>query len=257
MIPNEITLYLLIVFCAHLLGDFLLQTDAMARKKGQLAMFLSHVLIHAGLVAALLLPWVPPWRLGFAVVVESALAILVLHGLIDYAKLQMERRGWMSPLCLFSVDQLAHVLSLVGVATMVATRLPDAQSSGHMMAANVLALIAGFVVAVFASGHVVGMITQPFTKEMDLENRGLKDAGALIGKLERVLVYLMVVSGYATGVGFLIAAKSIFRFGRTEDESIRKESEYIIVGTLASFALAVLTAVLVMQGLRLLAPHGP
>jgi hypothetical protein len=43
-------------------------------------------------------------------------------------------------------------------------------------------------------------------------------------------------------VGFLIAAKSVFRFGDLKESKDRKLTEYILVGTLVSFGLAIFTA---------------
>ena len=42
------------------------------------------------------------------------------------------------------------------------------------------------------------------------------------------------------GVGFLIAAKSVFRFGDLSKAKDRKLTEYILIGTLLSFGLAIL-----------------
>ncbi len=44
------------------------------------------------------------------------------------------------------------------------------------------------------------------------------------------------------GVGFLIAAKSVFRFGELSDSSRRMEAEYIIIGTLYSFLFGLVSA---------------
>jgi hypothetical protein len=48
----------------------------------------------------------------------------------------------------------------------------------------------------------------------------------------------MVLFGQAQGVGLLIAAKSILRFGAVKDD--RRLSEYVIIGTLASFGWALI-----------------
>ena len=38
-----------------------------------------------------------------------------------------------------------------------------------------------------------------------------------------------------SAIGFLIAAKSVFRFGELRERSNRMEAEYIIIGTMMSF----------------------
>jgi hypothetical protein len=59
---------------------------------------------------------------------------------------------------------------------------------------------------------------------------------------KRTLIYLLVMVDMASGIGFLIAAKSIFRFGEIKDRTNRMEAEYILIGTLASFAYAMVIA---------------
>ncbi|NOY22057.1 MAG: hypothetical protein GXO70_00915 [Acidobacteria bacterium] len=74
----------------------------------------------------------------------------------------------------------------------------------------------------------------------DFEKRGLKNGDRLIGRLERALIFLFTLSGHLMAVGFLITAKSVLRFGELKNGSDRKEAEYIIIGTLYSFFLALL-----------------
>ncbi len=66
--------------------------------------------------------------------------------------------------------------------------------------------------------------------------RGFPEGGKLIGQLERFLIYLFVLAGHLEGVGFLVAAKSVFRFGELTNHQNRLEAEYITLGTLMSFA---------------------
>lgn len=56
-------------------------------------------------------------------------------------------------------------------------------------------------------------------------------AATLLG---RGLVLLFIMIDYPVGIGFLIAAKSIFRFGELNNSLNRIQAEYIIIGTLIS-----------------------
>jgi len=69
--------------------------------------------------------------------------------------------------------------------------------------------------------------------------------GRAVGSLERALALTMVLLGDYAAVGWIIAAKSLARFKQLED---REFAEYFLVGTLASFLLAVLVGV----GIRVL-----
>lgn len=79
-----------------------------------------------------------------------------------------------------------------------------------------------------------------------MKERSLPNAGKYIGILERVLVFIFVVTGHWEGIGFLVAAKSVFRFGDLKDSRDRKLTEYILIGTLLSFGIALVVGVIVV-----------
>ena len=60
-------------------------------------------------------------------------------------------------------------------------------------------------------------------------------AGKLIGTLERWLILVFLLIGRYEVIGFLIAAKSIIRFG----EKDKDQTEYFLAGTLLSISIAV------------------
>ena len=45
--------------------------------------------------------------------------------------------------------------------------------------------------------------------------------------------------GVVEAVGFLLAAKSVFRFGDLKDDKDRMRTEYVLIGTLLSFGIAI------------------
>jgi hypothetical protein len=51
--------------------------------------------------------------------------------------------------------------------------------------------------------------------------------------------------GHFDAIGFLLAAKSIFRFGDLKEAKDRKLTEYVLIGTLLSFGIALLIGLLV------------
>jgi hypothetical protein len=75
-------------------------------------------------------------------------------------------------------------------------------------------------------------------------NESLKDAGAYIGILERLLVFIFIIVNHWEAVGFLITAKSVFRFGDLKESKHRKLTEYILIGTLISFGIAIVVGLL-------------
>ncbi|WP_317205923.1 hypothetical protein [Flavobacterium psychrophilum] len=69
----------------------------------------------------------------------------------------------------------------------------------------------------------------------------LKNAGKLIGILERILVLTFVIIGKLEVVGFLIAAKSILRYKDTNTI----KTEYVLIGTMLSFGIAMMIGLLI------------
>jgi len=104
--------------------------------------------------------------------------------------------------------------------------------------------IVGAMVTAFLGGWVVNLYLATYTaklkeaheKAASSPERGFPDGGKLIGQLERFLIFLFVMTGQIQGVGFLVAAKSVFRFGELSDHQNRLEAEYITIGTLMSFS---------------------
>ena len=89
-------------------------------------------------------------------------------------------------------------------------------------------------------------IWTPVTVEHSkIQTESLVNAGKYIGILERLLVFVFIIVNHWEGVGFMIAAKSVFRFSDLAEAKQRKLTEYVLVGTLLSFGIAVLTGILV------------
>ena len=83
---------------------------------------------------------------------------------------------------------------------------------------------------------------------------GLPQGGLTIGWLERGLIFILLLAGEPGAIGFLIAAKSVLRFGTVAED--RAASEYVIIGTLASVGWALLVAYATQSLLVALPPLG-
>jgi hypothetical protein len=83
----------------------------------------------------------------------------------------------------------------------------------------------------------------------DAEAGSLQSAGKYIGILERLFVFM--ISNEWQAIGFLLTAKSVFRFGDLKESKDRKLTEYILIGTLVSFGIAVFSG-MIYQYLKVL-----
>jgi predicted permease len=100
-------------------------------------------------------------------------------------------------------------------------------------------LVSGFIVAVWVVGYLLSFLLQRFAMQ---EERGLPEGGLHIGFFERAIIFIFVLAGQPAGIGFLVAAKSVFRFGELKDREDRAMAEYILIGTLMSFTFAMIVA---------------
>jgi hypothetical protein len=74
--------------------------------------------------------------------------------------------------------------------------------------------------------------------------------GATIGIIERLLIATFVLTGAQAAIGFVVAAKTLARFKQLDD---RDFAEYYLLGTLASVAVALFSALLAAAALTSLA----
>ena len=165
----------------------------------------------------------------------------------------------------FLTDQALHVASIIAVAIWV----PDLWALGlwgmpveagwalwasdaPSILPTAMVLATGLIVATRAGGFAIGLFMAQWTNALPAE--GLRNGGRAIGLLERGLIFLLVIVGLPEGIGFLIAAKSVLRFGAVGDD--RAFSEYVIIGTLASFAWAIAASFLTVMTLHYISPIG-
>lgn len=227
----------IILLCAHCFGDFLLQTNGMARNKGKWGVLLIHALIHGALVYILLQQW-KGWQVPALVT--------VLHFGIDFIK---SRRTASAKA--FAWDQAAHVLTLAGIAWLAVPLGWSVPFAG--LGWRWIVGLAGFVAVVLGVGFFVGAVAEELinanSKLAETIKAGLKDGGKQIGRLERALIFAFIMVGEPTGIGFLVAAKSILRFEESKQQPV---AEYVLIGTLWSFGLAMVFAWLTHKAIEVL-----
>ena len=78
----------------------------------------------------------------------------------------------------------------------------------------------------------------------DTDQKVLFNAGKYIGILERLFIFGFVIANFWEGIGFLLAAKSIFRFGDLNNAKERHLTEYVLIGTFLSFGSAILVGLI-------------
>jgi hypothetical protein len=226
---------LLKLILAHLIGDFFLQPQKWVKnkegKKLKSVWLYVHVAIHIALMFLLV------WDLSYTLLI---LSIGALHLIIDGLKLILQKektKRWA-----FLIDQILHIVVIFGFATLF---FKGDYEFTLAFSPNILLLIICLAFLTMPTSILMKMVFSKWDiSKLTEDNESLKDAGKYIGILERLLVFIFIVVGHWEAVGFLITAKSVFRFGDLTASKERKLTEYILIGTLISFGIAIITSLL-------------
>ncbi len=224
---------------AHIIADFMLQPQSWVlekevKKAKSLKLYL-HIVIHIVVMSLIV------WDVSKIPVI---LIIAAIHLIIDVIKLYLQNDK--NKRFLFFIDQLLHIITIVIAYVIVSS---TALNLDTLFTENNLLLLTCIL---FLTTPVSIIMRTIFSKwnieDITKDNQSLEDAGKYIGILERILVFIFIISNHWEAVGFLITAKSVFRFGDLKESKHRKLTEYILIGTLISFGIAIVTA-LIFQNL--------
>lgn len=156
----------------------------------------------------------------------------------------------------------------IGVAAMVAAYVIPLTKYGEqsleqfcaVIGARILLVLIVWWILMVPAGHVMGLFLKGYHEPKRYRGSGLERGGKLIGQLERTLVLIFYLGNSLSGIAFLVVAKSILRFSDLQeghqsanssmcDTDGEKEksgfavSEYIILGSLLSYTVAILGGV--------------
>ena len=235
------TILLLKLLMAHLVADFLIQPLSWVKDKERKA-FVSkklvwHSLVHAALYA-MAFAFSPQYWLGW-------LLLVVTHYVIDGFKsvssryINQEASLFFNRRSLFIIDQLLHVVIIVAVVGYYFPELYDIAIDAEQLWLLAIALLLLTRVSSIIIKVLISRWTPLSVDDPGNTNHSLANAGSYIGFLERLFIFVFIVTGHWEGVGFLLAAKSVFRFGDLKDAHDRRLTEDILIGTLISFGLAI------------------
>lgn len=219
---------------AHFISDFALQTRRMVDDKKWFSWaMLSHVSIVFGMTFLLSGTW------------KISLAIALLHWATDGLKIELKEKYPKKESLLFITDQLVHVLAIIGAwfwhfnmydKFLKTISLPFTNYKFSL-------LLLGYIWLIYPVGYLIKFITKniahtnPSTPDNEAK---VEHGGKLIGQFERIIILTLVLFNQYEAIGFLITGKSIIRFA---DHNSDLRSEYVLVGTMMSYAVAILTGV--------------
>ncbi len=225
---------------AHFICDFLLQPaswiNAKEERKVKAYQLYLHMLLH-GMVTLVFV-----WDWSF---LSVAVFIAFSHGVIDVVKLYLQKDQ--TRRLYFFLDQGVHVMSLYFIYCWYQGTIPF---SGLLTSESNFVLMSMIIFLTIPCSVIVKVFISKWTPATEGDGfESLDDAGKVIGIFERLFVFAFVIGGLWEAIGFLLAAKSVFRFGDLKESKDRKLTEYILIGTLTSFGIAILAGMAYMKWL--------
>ena len=231
------TIWLTKLLLSHLLTDFLLQKTQWVKNRNQYHFASRSLYLHTFITAAfawLLIGW-QYWLI--------ALIIFVTHTIIDGLKSYAPDEPKY-----FLIDQALHLGVIVACWWFIFYDWSDLKLNWEKISedTNLWIMITGYFFVAWPSGFLVGQLTKKWRANLP-NAEGLENAGRWIGILERLMILTLVLFNEYESVGLLIAAKGIIRFN--ENNRTEQKTEYLVIGTLISIAIAVVTG-LIMKALN-------
>lgn len=243
---------LVLVLTGHVIADFYLQTNRVARGKGESGVLLA---FHCGCYA-LCMAFFVSVALPLDGIVLAWLILSISHALIDFGKARLEKRIG-SSLAVFGVDQALHMLlcavvvaafcdgsPMIGIVEVLAGVMGP--TSAAMALATGLVLLIVWRPAAILVRLLLGAVRLEGADATHDGESAIAElrAGRWIGMLERTIISVLALCGQFGAIAFVLTAKSIARFKMLDDKEF---AECYLVGTLASTAAAILVSLAVQE----------
>lgn len=254
----------------HLINDFVLQTDSIAKCKEKKILFSKEKLVKLSthviiLFLTSILFYFFQSKLFLSlmdchIIIKSAFFISLAHLVIDWIKPYNKLFNTLKfeQIYIYLFDQLLHLLTIYFVlcyflpksylTIFQLEKLSDYSPSNATTFFLVLSvcIITTFFGAYFIKLFLLGMNLKPQKRE-NIKNKKTKNkktteedilgVGKIIGLLERILITVLVSIDAYAGVATVIALKSLARFKNIEKD--RDFAEYYLVGNLLSLTFSI------------------
>jgi hypothetical protein len=215
---------------AHLLGDYVLQTDRLARWKSR---SLWGVVAHGAVVTLCAwlcsLPSTQDWW-------PYALGLGAFHTLVDVVRVKVGKVGPAMTLYLYLVDQAVHIYSAVLAVRWsgwLGVRPAETALGLWLQADHRLTFIAGYVLLSMPAWVAVHFVVTG----MGAESKSLpgRPGEKYVGMFERVLIVTFVLTGQLFAVPLVLAPRLVLDgpHCRVEKERIGYLSELLVSVSLA------------------------
>ncbi len=236
---------LLRLLTAHFIADFIFQPNDWVKERAERKINSKYLYLHTFII--LILTFLAA---GSFSLVWGVLIITISHYLIDLGKSYIKK----DTTTIFIIDQSLHVLIIFAFWLVYTTQYSTLTKNLTSLfnEAKLWLYIIAYLIVTLPSSVLINKFTSRWMKDINGSNDSLKDAGKWIGIIERVLILTFIILNQFGAIGFLIAAKSIFRFGEIKSSDEQKRVEYILIGTLISFSIAIFIGIVLRASFKFL-----
>lgn len=234
----------LIYLLLHIVGDFYLQSDRLAKckqankdetcldcikcKEG--ANFnIGKIIVHVGIY---MIPYLSLIYFHFYLKWEILIIlgiIAISHLVIDLLTCFMKKKTRYTHVFLF--DQALHILVIIAILFMVS---PNIELNEKVI--PLLVPITLLSIIIKPSALFINLIFQDLFGEKDLT---LFDAGIIVGIVERIIIVCLAFLNAVSAIAIIIAAKTLVRYDQIKENKDNFKGKYL-VGTLLSIAIPLL-----------------
>ncbi len=227
---------LLRLLIVHFIADFIFQPNDWVKERAERKISSKYLYLHAFII--LVLTFLAAWSFSFF---WGVLVITASHYLIDLAKSYVKK----DTTAIFVADQSLHIIIILACWMAYTSQFPDLKNDLSFLfnETNLWLYIIAYLIVTVPSSVLINKFTSRWMSDINGSSDSLKDAGKWIGIIERVLILTFIVLNQFEAIGFLIAAKSVFRFGEIKNSDQQKMVEYILIGTLLSFSIAIFVGI--------------
>lgn len=234
----------------HILVEFYLQPECWLQAKMTRGYRSAALYLHAALHGLVLIIPAMTQRSDWGAVLSLAGLVLISHVIVGWIRFHPHHRDKFG---YFVFDQVWHAVLLATMAFYLTDSASLQAIVQHEQFADGVMVLFAYLLILKPTSVLIGTILSKYpiavADEEEGNVSGLVAGGELIGYLERLLILTFTLLGSYAAVGFVLAAKSIFRFGELNKSADRSMAEYVLIGSLVSVVITTLVGTLVSLGL--------
>lgn len=241
---------IILFLIGHILGDFYLQSNELAKNKNQ---SFNKLILHGSIyLFSMAFIFIPVFGLIF---LKWIVLVSLIHFLVDWTMFYLSNNHRIvDKNSIYLFDQLIHLITILIITGFISLLSETIHYTAffNMILNNSSIDIKMILDWLLAIGIVIKPVSITINKFLyryepataDEEDIGHPGAGSFIGVLERLIILVILSQNQYGAIGFVLTAKSIARYNKIAEDP--QFSEYYLLGTLLSMLLVIVAHLLII-----------